>query len=110
MMSTFDRRARFGFAVVAFSLAVLGVNIWSSRQGNSQGEATAFPGMTEQTATATNVGVVIETRRAVFSGTSVDVEVAARAADGSLQVAGVSARGAELAGANVTSAHIRNDG
>jgi hypothetical protein len=66
--------------------------------------------MTEQAATATNASVVIETRRAVFSGTSVDIEVAARAEGGSLKVAGVSARGAELAGINVTSAHIRRDG
>jgi hypothetical protein len=77
---------------------------------SSHGEANTLPGTIDQSASATDTGIIVETHRADFSGTAVDVELSARAVDGVLTTAGISPIDAEMEGVAAVSARVRNDG
>ncbi|MEZ4492147.1 MAG: hypothetical protein R3C29_02380 [Dehalococcoidia bacterium] len=92
-------------ALVVFVVALLaGV----SRHGHSQ--AGTILGTIDQSTSASDAGIVVEARRADFSGNAVFVELLVTVEDSDIVPAGIRPRDAVLEGVPGLSGHVRADG
>jgi len=104
------RTRLFAGAAAALVVLVFGGAFALTSYNRDGIRAQALPGTVLQSGSASASGLIVEVKRATFSGTAVDVEIAVRAEDPGLTVAGVAPADAEIAGAVGLSVRVHNDG
>jgi hypothetical protein len=97
-------------AVVGLAALVFGATFLVAGYPERQGQADPLPGMVVQSGSASSSGLTIELRRAIFSGTAVDVELAVSSTDPALTGLAVVPAQAQLAAEVALSGHVVSDG
>ncbi len=101
-----QRMVVYGLAGAAVFVACVAVGAW--HWGRS--EAETVPGTVEQDAAAQSGGVTVSARRAVFSGTAVDLWLVVTFDAPGTQPAGIAPSDAQFAGMRALSAAVAEDG
>lgn len=95
---------------MAATLAALGVAVLVGCSQGGQTQAGTLPGAIDQSASASDGGIVVEARLAQFSGTAVHVELLVTTQDSDRMPAGIRPGDAVLQGVPGVSGRVRGDG